>query len=367
MADDIDDSDSGSTWGESCRPVAVSEGGRIVTFSQDMDALFQSGGPSPAPAGIPVGQVTEICGAAGTGKTTLALQLALDVQMPPTFGGAGGGALYVDTEGGFFPERLNELAIALSAHVTRKAARLTEGGDELVANVAPATLMRNVRVYRATTIEALAAAIEAIPRLIAAEASAREKRSGVGVGDNVPAAALTLLPVRLVVIDSVALHLRHVLAPMDAGARVRATATLGAALHSLAMTAGVAVVVINHVTTKISSGGGSSSSGGGSMAGLSLSAATATLGQTDARALSLDGASSDVTRLVPALGDVWAHVPAARLWLGWLGGKRASAIDKTILTTPTITTNSAASTRPVAFFSITTAGVRKVATIRGRG
>ena len=365
MADDNDDSDS-ATWGESCRPVAISEGGRIVTFSQDMDSLFQSGGPSPAPAGIPLGQVTEICGAAGTGKTTLALQLALDVQMPPAFGGAGGGALYVDTEGGFFPERLNELAIALSTHVTRQAARLTEGGDELVAGVAPAALVRNVRVYRATTIEALAAAVEAIPRLIATEASAaREKGSGGG-GGNGNATALPLLPVRLVIIDSVALHLRHVLAPMDAGARVRATATLGAALHSLAMTAGVAVVVINHVTTKIAShsGGG----GSGSVVGISLAAATATLGPTDARALSLDGASSDVTRLVPALGDVWAHVPSARLWLGWLGGKRVAAIDKTILTT---TTNAGSgsgsvSSRPVAFFSITTAGVRKALTVRGK-
>lgn len=345
MESDDDSSDSGSSWGESSCPIPISSSGRIVTFSQDMDALFSSIGPSPAPAGIPLGQVTELCGAAGVGKTTLALQLALDVQMPAAFGGAGGGTLFVDTEGGFFPERLFEMAAALSAHVTRKAVRLTEGAEELAARVAPAALARNVRVYRATTIEGLAAAVEAIPKLIAAEKIAAEKAESL----TEPQSIRRLLPVRLVVIDSVALHLRHVLGPMDPGARVRATATLGAALHSLAATAGVAVVVVNHVTTKIGHTGG-----GVGAAAAALAAAAVLLPPGAARGLALDAAPGDTARLVPALGDVWAHVPAARLWLGWQAGHRVATIDKSLLiaAVPLHMT--------VSTFSITAAGIRKV-------
>jgi RAD51-like protein 2 len=35
------------------------------------------------------------------GKTQLAIQLAVDVQIPELFGGNGGEAIYIDTEGSF--------------------------------------------------------------------------------------------------------------------------------------------------------------------------------------------------------------------------------------------------------------------------
>ena len=41
----------------------------------------------------------------GVGKTQLGMQLALDVQLPPEFGGLGGQALYLDTEGSLTLER----------------------------------------------------------------------------------------------------------------------------------------------------------------------------------------------------------------------------------------------------------------------
>jgi len=40
------------------------------------------------------------------------MQLAIDVQLPPIFGGPGGEALYIDTEGSFVAERAAEIGIS---------------------------------------------------------------------------------------------------------------------------------------------------------------------------------------------------------------------------------------------------------------
>lgn len=63
----------------------------IVTFCRDLDNIL--GG------GVQTGTMTEVCGEPGTGKTQLAMQLAVDCQVPRSFGGAGGEAIYIDTEG----------------------------------------------------------------------------------------------------------------------------------------------------------------------------------------------------------------------------------------------------------------------------
>jgi DNA-repair protein XRCC3 len=68
--------------------------------------------------GIDTHGVTEIAGAAGAGKTQLALQCMLQVQLPPSRGGLGGGAvfLHADTPSYLVPmRRLEELAGAFAA------------------------------------------------------------------------------------------------------------------------------------------------------------------------------------------------------------------------------------------------------------
>uniref|UniRef100_A0A672YPA4 DNA repair protein RAD51 homolog 3 n=1 Tax=Sphaeramia orbicularis TaxID=375764 RepID=A0A672YPA4_9TELE len=80
----------------------------IVTFSSQLDAAL--GG------GVPVGKTTEVCGVPGIGKTQLCLQLAVDVQIPECFGGVGGQALFIDTEGSFTVQRLVDLAAAAVRH-----------------------------------------------------------------------------------------------------------------------------------------------------------------------------------------------------------------------------------------------------------
>src|SRR5271157_723783 len=78
--------------------------GRITTGCNALDELF--GG------GIETGAVTELSGEYRTGKTQIAHQACLNVQLPTDKGGLAGKALYVDTEGTFRPERIAQMAIA---------------------------------------------------------------------------------------------------------------------------------------------------------------------------------------------------------------------------------------------------------------
>jgi hypothetical protein len=64
----------------------------IYTFCQDLDDLL--GG------GVAVGEITELCGCPGIGKTQMCIQLCTSVQIPVDFGGYDGTAVYIDTEVG---------------------------------------------------------------------------------------------------------------------------------------------------------------------------------------------------------------------------------------------------------------------------
>lgn len=74
----------------------------IVTFSRSVDKLL--GG------GLARGEVTEICGLPGVGKTQLCMQLCVDARLPESFGGVAGESVYIDTEGSFSPERCHTMA-----------------------------------------------------------------------------------------------------------------------------------------------------------------------------------------------------------------------------------------------------------------
>lgn len=66
-----------------------------------------------------LGEVTEVCGLAGTGKSQICFQLCLNVQVPKAFGGVEGQALYVDTHGDFSQERMSEMAKNLRTQVLK--------------------------------------------------------------------------------------------------------------------------------------------------------------------------------------------------------------------------------------------------------
>lgn len=76
--------------------------GKLTTGSGEFDKLF--GG------GIETQAITEFFGKFGSGKTQVAHQLAVNVQLPKDQGGLEAGAIYIDTENTFRPERIQQMA-----------------------------------------------------------------------------------------------------------------------------------------------------------------------------------------------------------------------------------------------------------------
>ena len=77
---------------------------RLSTGSAELDNLL--GG------GIETQSITEVYGRFGSGKSQLAFQLSVNVQKPVEEGGLGGSCLFIDTEGTFRPERVQQIAEA---------------------------------------------------------------------------------------------------------------------------------------------------------------------------------------------------------------------------------------------------------------
>jgi DNA repair protein RadA len=77
---------------------------RLTTNSANLDEILAGG--------IEPGSVTEFYGEYRTGKTQIAHQLCVNVQLPYEEGGLEGNALYIDTEATFRPERIIHMAEA---------------------------------------------------------------------------------------------------------------------------------------------------------------------------------------------------------------------------------------------------------------
>ncbi len=78
--------------------------GKITTGSKTLDNLL--GG------GVETQSICEAHGAFGSGKSQLAHQLAVNVQLPKEKGGMGGNAIFIDTEQTFRPERIRDMSEA---------------------------------------------------------------------------------------------------------------------------------------------------------------------------------------------------------------------------------------------------------------
>ena len=78
---------------------------RITTGNKELDDLL--GG------GVETGSLIEFFGEFRTGKTQIAHQLCVNVQLDREQGGLGGTALYIDTEGTFRPERIIQMSEGL--------------------------------------------------------------------------------------------------------------------------------------------------------------------------------------------------------------------------------------------------------------
>ncbi len=78
--------------------------GKIKFHSKELNELLGGGVETQA--------LTECFGQYGSGKTQIALQLAVNVQLPEEEGGLDGCAVFVDTENTFRPQRVQQLAEA---------------------------------------------------------------------------------------------------------------------------------------------------------------------------------------------------------------------------------------------------------------
>lgn len=205
--------------------------------------------------------ITEIAGEAGSGKTQLCLQLALQVQLPPERGGLGGGAIYIGTEGNFPQRRLDQLHEAFR----RKHNDLFPTRSRAGSAQDPSSLLHNIYIKSVSSIEQLfQSMLKQVPLLV-------QQRN-----------------VRLVIIDSIAALLRH---EYGSGAaqiieRSRVLFSQANQLKQIADQLQVVVVVINQVTDYVD----------------------------DSRLITSDLISTK-KRVVPALGLAWSNCINTRLLL----------------------------------------------------
>jgi DNA repair protein RadA len=75
---------------------------RLTTGSKALDGLLNGG--------LETQSITEFYGEFGSGKSQMCHQLCVNVQLPIQQGGLDGGALYIDTENTFRPERIVQMA-----------------------------------------------------------------------------------------------------------------------------------------------------------------------------------------------------------------------------------------------------------------
>eukprot|EP01033_Poteriospumella_lacustris_P017433 gene17433-12466_t len=230
----------------------------IITFCKALDTML--GG------GVSIGHVTEICGVPGIGKTQLLCQFALNVQIPEVFHGLGGETLFLDTEGTFFPERVAEMAHELSKHLMKMAQHTAA--------------QRGSHAHHTDLVRA---------QLQAAESMTMERfLTGIHV-------------VRCHDTSDVHVFLHHLTAFLSLHP---ALAALAQRLSEVAFQHNCAVVVSNHVTTRIAP----ATTATATVAGANVDIDSATV---------VPASSSTSSSLVPALGDTWAHAITTRLLLHW--------------------------------------------------
>jgi DNA repair protein RadA len=90
--------------------------GRITTNAKALDELLGGGVETQA--------ITEFSGEFGSGKTQLAHQIAVDVQLPVDQGGLVGEVVYIDTESTFRPERIVDMAKGVGIDPEQALARI---------------------------------------------------------------------------------------------------------------------------------------------------------------------------------------------------------------------------------------------------
>ncbi|CEG35728.1 dna repair protein rad51 [Plasmopara halstedii] len=193
--------------------------------------------------GLQRGEVTEICGSPGSGKTQFGIHACLAAQYVVNASGNPSSAIFIDSEGSFIVERVASMAEHFIADFSQICSNKLSRDD----------LLRGISYYR--------------------------------VHDFVEQMECNLL-----VIDTIAFHFRHGFE--NYVQRARALDEVAVFLHNLATDFNIAIVLINHITTK---------------------------------STAIDRQSSQEQ---PALGDGWAHSITSRIVFGWETNCRIASLIK---------------------------------------
>lgn len=182
--------------------------GKLKTSSSSLDELL--GG------GVETQSITEFYGEFGSGKTQVAHQLAVNVQLPPEEGGLGGSVIMIDTENTFRPERIAQMVKGL------------KNGEDLE----PEEFLKNIHVARAYNSNHQILLVE----------SASELAEKMRDSDR---------PVKLIIMDSLTAHFRSEY--VGRGTLADRQQKLNKHMHDLMRFGDInnaAIVVTNQVQTK---------------------------------------------------------------------------------------------------------------------
>ena len=265
----------------------------IVTFSPEIDKQLFSGS-----GGVPIGQMTEFCGAPGLGKTQICMQLACNVTIPHAMGGVDGSCVYIDTEGSFMVDRVYQIASALESHLKMNC-RSRKANMSDIPRVAD--ILSKIHCFRVHDYTEQLATLKMLPEFIS-----------------------THPDVKLIVLDSVAFHFRHDFT--DMAKRSRVLSQMAQMLNKMSSDYNLSVVVTNHVTTRL--GGGSSSGSSGSSSGGSGSSSSGGSSSSSSSGGSGRGNNDTTAYLAPALGESWSHAATNRVELFWNQTRRTARLTK---------------------------------------
>ncbi|GFP97889.1 DNA repair protein rad51 homolog 3 [Phtheirospermum japonicum] len=189
----------------------------ITTSCSDLDEIL--GG------GVRCKEVTEIGGVPGIGKTQLGIQLAVNVQIPADYGGLGGKAIYIDTEGSFMVERVLQIAEACAEDMLE----YNSYSQARRVDKQPNSFMDNIFYFRICTYTEQIAVVNYLEKFI------NEHKD-----------------VKIVIIDSITFHFRQDFE--DMALRTRLLSGIALKLMKIAKKFNLAVVLLNQVTTKYNEG-----------------------------------------------------------------------------------------------------------------
>ncbi|MBU7043722.1 MAG: DNA repair and recombination protein RadA, partial [Theionarchaea archaeon] len=131
--------------------------GYITTGSTDFDGLLGGGVETQA--------LTEVFGEFGSGKSQLAHQLCVNVQLSPEKGGLDAGAIFIDTENTFRPQRIIQMANGIGLDPTEvlkkvRVARAFNSSHQILLVEKSETILREGGI-RLLVVDSLTASFRA--------------------------------------------------------------------------------------------------------------------------------------------------------------------------------------------------------------